>query len=56
MNRNSRTVIIAVVLAALVAVLGFMFVSNRPSVPDGGGADTNVGDSQPGNPDGATAN
>ena len=50
----NRTVIIAIVAAVAIAIGAMMFVNSRPTVPDGGGADTNVGDSQPGNPDGAS--
>jgi hypothetical protein len=50
----NRTVIIAVLLAVIVAVGALVFVSSRPTVPDGGGADTSVGDTSPGNPDGGS--
>jgi len=52
----NRTVIVAVLLAVVVAVGALFFVSTRPTVPDGGGTDTNVGDSSPGNPDGGSGN
>lgn len=52
MNRN--TIIIAIVLVVLVVIGAVTFVSTRPTVPDGGGADTNTADSRPGNPDGAS--
>ena len=51
----NRAVIIAVLLAVIVVVGALVFVSSRPTVPDGGGADTGVGDSTPGNPDGGSA-
>lgn len=50
----NRSVLIAVIAAAVVAIGAMTFVNSRPTVPDGGGADTNIADSQPGNPDGAS--
>jgi hypothetical protein len=54
MTRNRLYILVAVVAAILIAILAFNFVSSQPSVPDGGGEDTNVGDMPAGSPDGGS--
>lgn len=51
---NRIAVIVVVVFAVVVASAAFVFVSNQPTVPDGGAVDTNIADSRPGNPDGGS--
>jgi hypothetical protein len=55
MGTMRPAVIIAVMLAALLAIGGVLFVQSQPSVTDGGAVDSNVADSVPGNPDGGTS-